>query len=50
MVVEPLHRCVPGAAMRDAKLYDLLALIDAVRVGQARERELARKGLEVRLL
>jgi len=39
--VEPLHPCVPFAAMQDAKLYELLALFDALRVGKARERGMA---------
>jgi hypothetical protein len=39
--VEPLHPSVPFAAMQDAKLYELLALFDALRVGKARERGMA---------
>ena len=39
--VEPLHPSVPYAAMQDAKLYDMLALFDALRVGKARERGMA---------
>ena len=35
--------------MDDRKLYELLALFDALRIGQARERELAKKILEERL-
>jgi len=37
----PLYRSVPDAALRDANLYEWLALIDAVRSGQARERQMA---------
>jgi hypothetical protein len=37
----PLHPSVPFAAMQDAKLYELLALFDALRVGKARERGMA---------
>lgn len=37
----PLHPCVPGAALRDAALYELLALFDALRAGRARERGMA---------
>lgn len=37
----PLHSCVPGAALRDAALYELLALFDALRAGRARERGMA---------
>lgn len=39
--LEPLHPCVPGAALRDASLYELLALFDALRAGRARERGMA---------
>lgn len=38
---EPLHRCVPVAAARDRRFYDAMALVDAIRGGRARERELA---------
>jgi hypothetical protein len=41
----PLHACVPGAALRDTALYDLLALFDALRFGRARERGIAAKRL-----
>ena len=36
----PLYEKLPLAARDDAKLYELLALFDALRTGQAREREL----------
>ncbi len=42
----PLHPCVPGAAQRDAALYELLALFDALRAGRARERGMAAAGLQ----
>jgi hypothetical protein len=45
----PLYRTVPEAALRDAALYELLALVDAIRDGRARERSLARQALEKRL-
>ncbi len=48
--IEPLYPSVPQAARRDARLYELLALTDAIRVGRAREQKLARKELERRLL
>lgn len=44
--VEPLHPSVPFAAMQDAKLYDMLALFDALRVGKARERSMAMERLQ----
>jgi hypothetical protein len=39
--VEPLFRNVPYAARQDPQLYELLALIDAMREGRARERNWA---------
>lgn len=45
----PLYPKLPLAAAKDAKLYELLALFDALRIGQARERELAKRLLEERL-
>jgi hypothetical protein len=41
----PLYPTVPEAALRDANLYAVLALFDAVRSGQARERNTAQKYL-----
>lgn len=46
--LEPLYRSVPKAARADKELYELLALVDAVRSGRARERELAVKELRTR--
>lgn len=43
--LEPLHPSAPFAAMQDAKLYEMLALFDALRVGRARERSMALKRL-----
>jgi len=47
--IVPLYPSAPGAARRDPKLYALLALIDALRVGRARERNLAAQEIESRL-
>jgi hypothetical protein len=44
--VEPLHPSVPFAAMQDSKLYEMLALFDALRVGKARERGMALERLQ----
>ena len=49
MSFTPLHKNVPQAALEDAKLYELLALVDALRDGRARERELAGHELKRRL-
>ena len=45
-VIAPLFKSVPAAAKADSKLYELLALVDAIRIGNARETELAAKLLE----
>lgn len=45
----PIHRSVPEAAMKDPGLYELLALIDSIRTGRARERELATRELTARI-
>jgi predicted transcriptional regulator len=37
----PLYPTVPEAALKDKKLHVLLALVDALRVGRSREKELA---------
>jgi len=46
----PLYRSVPKAVGRDSRLYELLALVDAVRDGRARERELAVKEISGQLV
>ena len=45
----PLYKSAPVAVRKDAKLYELLALVDAIRGGRAREREFAKKELKKRL-
>lgn len=45
----PLYKSVPKAAMADPYLYELLALVDAIRGGRAREKNLAVKELQRRL-
>lgn len=44
--ITPLYPSVLEAVQKDEKLYELLALVDAMRVGKAREKELAAKELE----
>ena len=46
----PLYQSVPEASTRDSKLYELLALADALRVGKVREREMAVKELKKQIL
>jgi hypothetical protein len=45
----PLSGKVPEAARGDAWLYEVLALVDAIRIGQARDRKLAAERLRQRL-
>lgn len=47
--IEPLFTSVSFAVRRDPEMYALLALIDAIRVGQPREANLATEMLEKRL-
>ena len=44
----PLYKSAPVAAKNDPELYQLLALVDAIRGGRAREREIAKKELKKR--
>jgi DNA-binding Lrp family transcriptional regulator len=48
--LEPLYDTVPFAAKQDSKLYELLSLVDALRVGGAREITIAKQEIEKRLL
>jgi hypothetical protein len=45
----PLYKSVPKAVSEDKKLYELLALVDALRGGNAMERNIAALELEKRL-
>jgi len=45
----PLYNLAPNAAQADAKLYELLVLVDAIRGGRARERDMAIKELKTRM-
>ncbi len=47
--VKPLHGSVPMAVRRDDRLYELLALVDAMRLGHVRDRSLAGEELRKRL-
>ncbi|MFA5418208.1 MAG: hypothetical protein WC341_07080 [Bacteroidales bacterium] len=48
--IVPLYPSVVEAALKDEKLYELLALVDAIRVGRAREKEIAVNELKSRIL
>jgi hypothetical protein len=45
----PIYKSVPEAASRDPKLYELLALVDALRDSRVRERDFAARELRARL-
>ncbi len=47
--LEPLYKMVPLAARADPSLYKLLALMDALRDGRARERSLAEREIVERI-
>jgi hypothetical protein len=47
--ITPLFKSVPDAALKDAQLYEFLALIDAIRTGNQRETNLAQRSFEERL-
>ena len=47
--IPPLYASAPEAARKDPKLHELLALVDALRVGRARERQIAADELKRRL-
>lgn len=44
--LKPLYQNVPEAAKLDKRLYEMLALLDAIRDGRARERNLAAEHLQ----
>lgn len=49
VTLQPLHKSVPKAVKKDPALHELLALIDALREGRVRERQLAARELSARL-
>lgn len=50
LAVRPLYPTVPEVALEDPEMHALLALIDALRIGKAREREFAREELSKRIM
>lgn len=48
--IDPLYASVVKAVQNDKKLHELLALVDALRVGRAREKEIAVRELKLRIL
>jgi hypothetical protein len=50
IAIEPLRPVVPDAVRRDPRLGELLALLDSIRLGDARERGLAGELLEQKIV
>lgn len=48
--LQPLDKHVPEIAIRDKQLYEMLALVDAIRVGRSREKEIATNLLQKELM
>lgn len=47
--ITPLYRTIPDVAQDDEELYQLLAIVDCLRIGRRREVELATEELKKRL-
>ncbi|WP_304249278.1 hypothetical protein [Parabacteroides gordonii] len=47
--IEPLYKTVPEVVENDLQLYELLALVDTIRIGKVREVEIAKKELTKRI-
>jgi hypothetical protein len=47
--IDPLYKTIPEIAMGDKSLYELLAIVDTLRVGRAREISIAINELEKRI-
>jgi len=48
--VIPLYKSVVNAVQEDSHLHELLALVDAIRIGRAREKEIAVEELKKRIV
>lgn len=48
--IEPLYSSIVEAYLKDKDLYELLTMVDAIRVGRIREKEIAKKELQNRIL
>jgi hypothetical protein len=47
--IEPLYKTVPKIVTNDTELYELLVIVDTIRIGKAREVEIAIEELKKRL-
>lgn len=50
LAILPLYKTIPDAVRFDFNLYEMLALVDAIRVGNAREKKIAISELRKRIL
>lgn len=50
LIVKPLYRTMPEAVRKDKNLYELLALVDAIRLGRVREQDMAILELDKRII
>lgn len=48
--IAPLHPGVPDACSHDTALYEILTLIDAIRLNKSREKQIAMEELRMRIL
>lgn len=48
--ISPLYPNAVDAALQDQKMYDLLALIDVIRIGKVRERQIAMEILKSQII
>jgi hypothetical protein len=49
MMIKPIHESVPFAASSDELLYEVLSLVEAIRLGKPRELAIARERLSIML-
>jgi hypothetical protein len=49
MAIEPLYPKLPEACLKDSSFFELMALVESLRIGKARERILAFEMLQARL-
>lgn len=48
--IEPLYSTIIEASQKDEVFYEYMALVDALRVGRTREKEIAKNELRIRIL
>lgn len=47
--IVPLYKAIPSAARKDSAFYELMVIVDAIRIGRVREVKIAIKELHIRL-